>query len=45
MRRQTKVLLGLLLFNGLSATVGGLALMSDWIPEQASWSCRNGGRA
>lgn len=37
MRRKTKVLLGLLLFNGLSATAGGLALMTDWIPEQASW--------
>jgi hypothetical protein len=35
--RKSKVLLGLLLFNGLSATVGGLALMTDWIPEQASW--------
>jgi hypothetical protein len=37
MRGGTKVLLGLLLFNGLSATFGGLALMADWIPEQASW--------
>ena len=37
MHRKSKVLLGLLLFNGLSATGGGLALMSDWIPEQASW--------
>ena len=37
MRVGGKVLLGLLLFNGLSATVGGLALMTDWIPEQASW--------
>jgi hypothetical protein len=37
MRRGSKVLLGLLLFNGLSATFGGLALMTDWIPEQASW--------
>jgi hypothetical protein len=37
MRRGGKVLLGLLLFNGLSATFGGLALMTDWIPEQASW--------
>jgi hypothetical protein len=37
MRRESKVLLGLLLFNGLSAAVGGLALMTDWIPEQASW--------
>jgi hypothetical protein len=34
---KSKVLPGLLLFNGLSATVGGLALMTDWIPEQASW--------
>ena len=37
MRRASKALLGLLLFNGLSATVGGLALMTDWIPEQSSW--------
>src|SRR4051794_32879269 len=37
MRRGSRVLLGLLLFNGLSATVGGLALITDWIPEQASW--------
>jgi hypothetical protein len=37
MRRGRKVLLGLLLFNGVSATVGGLALMTGWIPEQASW--------
>ena len=37
MSRKTKILLGLLLFNGCSAVVGGLALMADWIPEQASW--------
>ena len=37
MSRKSKILLGLLLFNGLSATGGGLALMTDWIPEQASW--------
>jgi hypothetical protein len=37
MSRRTKIVLGLLLFNGLTATVGGLALMTDWIPEQASW--------
>lgn len=37
MSRQSKILLALLLFNGLSATAGGLALMTDWIPEQASW--------
>lgn len=30
-------MLGLLLFNGLTAVVGGLALMTGWIPEQGSW--------
>ena len=37
MSHKSKILLGLLLFNGVSATVGGLALMTEWIPEQASW--------
>lgn len=37
MRHKRKVLLGLLLFNGVSAAAGGIALMADWIPEQASW--------
>ena len=37
MNRTSKILLGLLLFNGVSATVGGLALMTDAVPEQASW--------
>ena len=37
MSRQSKILLALLLFNGVSATFGGLALMTNWIPEQASW--------
>ena len=37
MNRKSKFLLGLLLFNGLSATGGGLALMTDLIPEQVSW--------
>lgn len=37
MERRTRVLLALLLFNGVSAAGGGLALMTDWIPEQASW--------
>jgi hypothetical protein len=37
MSRKSKALLGLLLFNGVSAVGGGLALMTDWIPEQASW--------
>lgn len=35
--RRNKVVLALLLFNGISASLGGLALMTDWIPEQASW--------
>ncbi|WP_332644655.1 hypothetical protein [Aeromicrobium sp.] len=35
--RQRKTLLGFLLFNGVSAVAGGLALMTDWIPEQVSW--------
>jgi hypothetical protein len=37
MDRRTKALLALLVFNGVSAVGGGLALMTDWIPEQASW--------
>jgi hypothetical protein len=37
MSRPVTILLGLLLFNGSTATLGGLALMTDWIPEQASW--------
>jgi len=37
MSRKGKTLLGLLLFNGFTAVGGGLALMTDWIPEQASW--------
>jgi hypothetical protein len=37
MSRQRKILLGFLLLNGVSAVAGGLALMTDWIPEQVSW--------
>jgi hypothetical protein len=37
MSRKAKILLGLLLFNGFTAAVGGLALMTEWIPQQASW--------
>lgn len=37
MDRTMKALLGLLLFNALTAVGGGLALMTGWIPEQASW--------
>jgi hypothetical protein len=34
-------LLSLLLFNGVSAVGGGVALMTDWIPEQTSWFRNN----
>lgn len=34
---KSRALLGLLVFNGVSAAAGGLALMTEWIPEQASW--------
>jgi len=37
MSRKDKMLLGLLLFNGVTAVGGGLALMTNWIPEQAPW--------
>lgn len=37
MNGKTKTLLGLLLFNGVTAVGGGLALMTSWIPQQASW--------
>ena len=37
MSRKHRALLGLLLFNGVTAVGGGLALMTDWIPEQSSW--------
>ena len=37
MGRRSRTLLALLLFNGVTAAVGGVALMTDWIPEQASW--------
>ena len=35
---QVRVLLGLLLFNGVSAAFGGLALMTELIPERESWT-------
>lgn len=37
MNRRFVTLLVALLFNGVTAVAGGLALMMDWIPEQASW--------
>jgi hypothetical protein len=37
MDRKARFLLGLLLFNGISAVGGGIALMTEVIPEQVSW--------
>jgi len=37
MNRNARILLGLLLFNGISAVGGGIALMTGVIPRQASW--------
>jgi hypothetical protein len=37
MQPRTRVLLALLVFNAVTAAGGGLALMTGWIPEQASW--------
>jgi hypothetical protein len=37
MDAKRRSLLGLLVFNAVSAVGGGLALMMDWIPEQAPW--------
>jgi hypothetical protein len=34
---RAKFVLVLLLFNGITAVGGGLALMTGWIPEQPSW--------
>ena len=37
MNGRSKALVGVHLFNGLSAVGGGLALMVGWIPEQPRW--------
>jgi len=37
MSGKGRILLGLLLFNGISAGGGGIALMTGAIPRQASW--------
>jgi hypothetical protein len=37
MKRNGRTVLGLLLFNGISAVGGGIALMTGLIPEQVSW--------
>jgi len=42
MRRNTNVLLSLLLFNGISAAGGGVALMTGAIPTQPSWTSHTG---
>jgi len=37
MNRDARILLGLLLFNGISAVGGGFALMTGVIPKQPLW--------
>lgn len=37
MSRKSKIVLALLLFNGISAVGGGIALMTGVIPRQVSW--------
>lgn len=37
MNKVSKFVLGLLLFNGVSAVGGGIALMTGLIPEQPTW--------
>lgn len=37
MNKVSKFVLGLLLFNGVSSVVGGIALMTGLIPEQPTW--------
>ncbi|WP_206510403.1 hypothetical protein C5142_22985 [Rhodococcus sp. BGS-1C] len=37
MNKVSKFVLGLLLFNGVSSVVGGIALMTGMIPEQPTW--------
>ena len=38
MSRDARILFGLLLFNGVSAVGGGIALMTGVIPRQPSWT-------
>lgn len=37
MNRDARILFGLLVFNGISAVGGGVALMTGLIPRQESW--------
>ena len=41
MRRRSKLLMGLLLFNAVSSVAGGVALMTALIPEQSEWVQHN----
>ena len=36
-QKSSKFLMGLLLFNAISSVGGGIALMTDVIPEQVQW--------
>jgi hypothetical protein len=40
-RRTSKYLMGLLLFNAISSVGGGIALITDVIPEQVEWVQHN----
>jgi len=40
-RRRSKLLMGLLLFNAVSSVAGGVALMTALIPEQSEWVQHN----
>jgi hypothetical protein len=40
-QRSSKFLMGLLLFNAVSSVGGGIALMSEVIPEQREWVQHN----
>ena len=39
--RQRRLLVGLHVFNGVTAAGGGLALMTGWIPDVDSWTEHN----
>ena len=41
MRTTSKYLMGLLLFNAISSVGGGIALITDVIPEQVEWVQHN----
>lgn len=37
MNSKTKALLGLLVFNGVTAVGGGISLITEWIPQEPAW--------